>query len=170
MSLRTRAIVGSTLFLLVAPGTVSGLIPWLITRWRVPEWGAVIWLVAPISAALILTGGGFLIHAFGRFALDGLGTPSPLHPTERLVATGVYRWVRNPMYLSIQSVILGQALFFSEVRLVVYATVTMLGMVSFVHWYEEPLLLRRFGSEYRTYLESVPGWWPRRPRPATDLL
>jgi protein-S-isoprenylcysteine O-methyltransferase Ste14 len=165
MSPTTRAAVRSAVFLLLAPGTVAGLIPWWITRWRLPDWGAAIWVVAPLSALIIGTGIGFLVHAFARFAVQGLGTPSPLEPTERLVVSGVYRWVRNPMYLAIQAIILGQALLFVDIRMVVYSAVTALGMAAFVRWHEEPVLLERFGDEYREYKSRVPRWLPRRPDP-----
>ena len=162
MSTRTKAILGSALFLLIGPGTVSVLIPWWITRWQMPDQGPATWVLLP-ALILILVGSGFLIHAFGRFAVQGLGTPSPLDPTERLVHTGVYRWVRHPMYLAIQAIILGQALLFSDWRLVLYSAATCAAMFSFVRWHEEPVLAKRFGEEYQRYRETVPGWWPRRP-------
>src|SRR4051812_2172273 len=92
------AAFGSVLFLLVAPGVVGGLVPWLLTGWRSshPATAMVV-----LGAALIALGTGVLLHAFGRFVFEGRGTPAPTAPTERLVVGGVYRHVRNPMYLAV---------------------------------------------------------------------
>ncbi|TIP55616.1 methyltransferase, partial [Mesorhizobium sp.] len=72
------------------------------------------------------------LHAFARFALEGLGTPAPVAPTERLVVGGIYRHVRNPMYVAVLAIILGQALLFSSAALVAYAAIAAVAMVSFV--------------------------------------
>ncbi|MEO5920130.1 MAG: methyltransferase, partial [Pseudolysinimonas sp.] len=106
---RVRAWVGTIVFLFLAPGIVAGLIPWLITGWRVPEWGAWMWPVAIVSGALILGGLIVLLDAFVRFARAD-GTPAPPAPTAHLVVVGPYRFVRNPMYLAVLAIILGQAL------------------------------------------------------------
>ena len=80
---------------------------------------------------------------------------------------GLYRYVRNPMYLAVPAVILGQAAILGRSLLVAYALLFDVTVWSFVHWYEEPTLRRRFGAEYEEYLRAVPGWWPRRPRRPT---
>lgn len=102
-----------------------------------------------------------LVMAFGRFVIEGIGTPAPIVPTEHLVVGGLYRYVRNPMYLAVTAAIVGQALFFGQFSLVVYAFVVGLPMFAFATWVEEPMLLERFGAEYETYRRAVPGWWPR---------
>lgn len=102
-----------------------------------------------------------LLHAFARFALEGRGTPAPVAPTERLVVGGIYRHVRNPMYVAVLAIILGQALLFSSWALVAYATIAAIAMVSFVKFYEEPTLARRYGADYEAYRSAVPGWLPR---------
>ena len=81
--------------------------------------------------------------------------------TERLVVGGLYRCVRNPMYLAVGAVIVGQALLFGRAVLVAYAAVFAVLVVAFVRGYEEPTLARRYGAEYETYRRAVPGWWPR---------
>ena len=88
-------------------------------------------------------------------------TPSPVAPTESLVVGGLYRYVRNPMYLAVAAVILGQAAVLGRWLLVAYAALFGVTVWSFVHWYEEPSLRRRFGADYEEYLRTVPGWWPR---------
>jgi protein-S-isoprenylcysteine O-methyltransferase Ste14 len=161
---RYRAALQSVLFLLVAPGIVAGLIPWLITGWRGSVPGP--WQVAAQVLGWLLVAGGatVLLYAFFLFVVDGLGTPAPIAPTKSLVVTGAYRWVRNPMYLAVTSVIVGQVLLFGSWPLLAYAAVVVLAFVTFVHGYEEPTLRSQFGAEYETYLKTVPGWWPRRPR------
>jgi protein-S-isoprenylcysteine O-methyltransferase Ste14 len=102
-----------------------------------------------------------LISAFVRFVREGVGTPAPVAPTEQLVVGGLYRYVRNPMYLAVLSIIVGQGLLLGHASLFTYAGVVALAFVSFTRLYEEPTLRRQFGQEYETYRRAVPGWWPR---------
>ncbi|RWF69851.1 MAG: isoprenylcysteine carboxylmethyltransferase family protein [Mesorhizobium sp.] len=159
--MRTRqAIAGSALFFIAAPGMVAGLLPWLLTdRYRLP-WSTQPGLV-PVGWVLIVVAAALLLHAFARFAFEGLGTPAPVAPTEQLFVGGIYRHVRNPMYVAVLSIILGQALLFSSWALVAYATIAAIAMVWFVKFYEEPTLARRYGVGYEAYRRAVPGWLPR---------
>jgi len=109
----------------------------------------------------VLVGAAALLHAFGRFVLEGLGTPAPVAPPERLVVGGLYRNVRNPMYVAVLLAIVGQALVLVQPVLLVYAAVVGLAMASFVYGYEQPTLSARFGAEYEAYRRAVPAWWPR---------
>jgi protein-S-isoprenylcysteine O-methyltransferase Ste14 len=93
--------------------------------------------------------------------VEGVGTPAPVAPTERLVAGGLYRHVRNPMYLAVGAAIVGQALLLGQPVLLVYAAAFAVTVAAFVRWYEEPALRRRFGEEYEAYLRAVPAWRPR---------
>ncbi|WP_167137084.1 isoprenylcysteine carboxylmethyltransferase family protein [Diaminobutyricimonas sp. TR449] len=161
MRASTRAWTGSAIFLIVAPGVVAGLIPWLITRWDVADWGILNGFIAAAALILIIGGIWFLLHSFARFAGEGEGTPSPLSPTEHLVVGGVYRYVRNPMYLSVVAILLGQCLLFASWMLVVYTVVAIVAVVLFVRFYEEPTLARVYGAEYDRYRKNVPGWFPR---------
>jgi protein-S-isoprenylcysteine O-methyltransferase Ste14 len=111
---------------------------------------------------LIIAGIAVLLAAFTRFVLEGRGTPAPVAPTERLVIGGLYRFVRNPMYLAVGSTILGQALLLLRPILLGYAAVFFGAVAAFVHWYEEPTLARTYGAQYEAYRRAVPGWWPRR--------
>jgi protein-S-isoprenylcysteine O-methyltransferase Ste14 len=158
-SRRAIAAAGTALFLLAVPGVVAGLIPWLLTGWRMES--------APLAVriaggALVAGGVAFLLHAFARFAFEGIGTPAPVAPTERLVIGGVYRYVRNPMYLAVGAVITGQALLFGQWGLLIYAALFSAIVATFVVTYEEPTLERQFGAEYDAYRRAVPGWLPRR--------
>jgi protein-S-isoprenylcysteine O-methyltransferase Ste14 len=159
---RSTAAVGSALFFVLAPGVVVGLIPWLLTRWQAHEslpyyWGP----VRVIGMILLLAGLIVLVGAFARFVMEGLGTPAPVAAPERLVVGGVYRYVRNPMYVAILAAIVGQALILGRLALLLYATVVWLISAAFVRFYEEPTLARRFGADYEAYRRAVPAWWPR---------
>ena len=143
---------------MLAPGVVAGLIPWLLTGWEMDE-GPV--AVRITGGVLIALGVGFLLHAFARFVLEGLGTPAPVAPTERLVVGGVYRYVRNPMYLAVGATIIGQALLLGQFGLLAYAAAFWLVVFGFVRLYEEPTLSARFGPSYDAYRRAVPGWIPR---------
>jgi protein-S-isoprenylcysteine O-methyltransferase Ste14 len=155
---RLGAAVGSAIFLGVAPGVVAGLIPWWLTGWRVtPIWGP----LRLTGAVLTLVAASVLVSAFARFVIEGVGTPAPIAPTRKLVVGGLYRYVRNPMYIAVVTAIVGQALFFGQLGLLVYAALAGAVMGAFAHWVEEPALLGRFGDEYATYRQAVPGWWPR---------
>ncbi|TPI65439.1 isoprenylcysteine carboxylmethyltransferase family protein [Mesorhizobium sp. B3-1-3] len=154
------AIAGSALFLVVAPGVVAGLAPWLLTdRYRKPL--SALPGFVPAGSLLVVGAAAILLHAFAHFALEGLGTPAPVAPTEKLVVGGIYRHVRNPMYVAVLAIILGQALIFSSWAVLVYGLIAAAAMVSFVKVYEEPTLANRYGAEYETYRRAVPGWLPR---------
>jgi protein-S-isoprenylcysteine O-methyltransferase Ste14 len=155
---RLRAVAGSVAFLLIAPGVVAGLVPWLLTGWEAETWWAPLRLLGWL---LIGAGLAALLEAFARFALEGIGTPAPVAPTERLVVGGAYRYVRNPMYLAVGALIVGQALVLGNAGLFAYAVAFAVAVVAFVHGYEEPVLARRFGDEYEAYRRAVPAWRPR---------
>jgi protein-S-isoprenylcysteine O-methyltransferase Ste14 len=156
---RLKAAGGSLVFLLVAPGVVAGVVPWGLTDWRTET---EYWLPLRL-AGLIVLGSGIvvLVQAFLRFAIEGLGTPAPVAPTERLVVGGLYRHVRNPMYLAVATTIVGQAVWLGRPLLLVYAALFGVVVVVFVRAYEEPTLRRTYGDEYERYCDQVPAWWPR---------
>lgn len=161
---RTTAASGSALFFAVAPAVVAGAVPWSLTGWHSHGSLAHWWPVRLMGAALTFSGVLVLVTAFGRFVLEGVGTPAPVAPTERLVTGGLYRYVRNPMYVAVTAAIIGQALVLQRAVLLVYASVAWFTMAAFARWYEEPALARRFGAEYDAYRGSVRPWRPRRPR------
>jgi protein-S-isoprenylcysteine O-methyltransferase Ste14 len=155
---RPAAAAGSALFFAVAPGVVAGLIPFGVTGWEgSPWWGP----LRVVGLALVVAGGAVLVHAFSRFVVEGLGTPAPVAPTEHLVVGGLYRHVRNPMYVAVTAAILGQALLFGSVALVVYGGVVWAACATFVRVHEEPALSRRYGARYDAYRRAVPAWIPR---------
>ena len=158
---RRMAILGSVVFLFVAPGFVAGVVPFWLTRWRfqLPLLG--LGVLRVIGVALIMLGAAIVLDSFGRFAFQGLGTPAPVLPTKHLVATGLYRYVRNPMYVGVTSAILGQGLLFGDADTLVYGALVWLAFHVFVFFYEEPTLRGTFGEEYETFCRNVPRWIPR---------
>jgi protein-S-isoprenylcysteine O-methyltransferase Ste14 len=158
---RPTAALGSALFFVLAPGVVVGLIPWLLTRWQAGE-PLPYWMpLRLIGAVLLIAGLIALLSAFVRFVVEGLGTPAPVAAPERLVVGGVYRHVRNPMYVAVLAAIVGQALLLGRLVLLLYAAGAWLVVAAFVRFYEEPTLTRRFGADYEAYRRAVPAWWPR---------
>jgi protein-S-isoprenylcysteine O-methyltransferase Ste14 len=166
---RPAAAAGSALFFAAAPGVVAGLVPWWLTGWRV-RGPLAHWAPARLAGLILLVLGAIvLVRAFARFAVEGRGTPAPVAPTERLVIGGLYRHVRNPMYLAVVAAIAGQGLALGQPGLLAYAAAVWVTVASFVRWYEEPALARQFGEQYEAYRRAVPAWRPRirpwRPQP-----
>ena len=156
---RATAAIGSAAFFIAAPCTVAGVVPWLITDWEVHD----VWLaVRVVGVALIAAGAIALIYSFSRFVTEGIGTPAPVAPTDQLVVGGLYRYVRNPMYVAVAATIIGQALALGQPVLLVYVGAFMLVVYAFVRFYEEPVLARRYGERYEAYTRAVPAWRPRR--------
>ena len=155
---RPAAAIGSILFFFLAPGTVAGLIPWWISGWDTR--GSHPALIA-VGATWIVVGLTALIRCFARFATDGQGTPAPVAPTKTLVITGLYRRVRNPMYVAVTAIILGQALVFASPTLAAYGAVIWLAFHIFIVMYEEPTLRVTYGDQYAAYCAAAPRWIPR---------
>lgn len=155
---RTTALLGSALFLVLAPGTVAGLVPWLIVRWPAPVPNVAL---ATLGGLVIALGAVLLVDCFARFATQGRGTPAPVAPTQRLIVTGAYRRVRNPMYVAVVSLIMGQAALFASLPLLVYGVLMWAGFHAFVLGYEEPTLRRQFPRDYAAFTAAVPRWIPR---------
>jgi protein-S-isoprenylcysteine O-methyltransferase Ste14 len=153
------AAAGSAAFFALAPGVTAGLVPWGLTGWEARHSWPVLRV---LGAALIAAGLLVLVQAFVRFVVEGVGTPAPVAPTAHLVVGGLYRHVRNPMYMAVAATIVGQALVLGRPALLLYAAAFVAVTAAFARWYEEPALRRRFGAEYEAYRRAVPGWWPRR--------
>lgn len=115
------------------------------------------------GATIALAGAGLAVWCAFTFAVLGRGTPLPFDPPQRLVITGPYRWVRNPMAIGAGSALVGAALFYESLSLLLIAGLFMLGVHAFVVLYEEPTLRRMFGSEYAAYCAAVDRWLPHRP-------
>ena len=156
-----RALLGSLAFFVLAPGTVAGVVPYWLTRWRVEP--PFLGLASLRVAGALFVGAGLasVVESFLRFALVGIGTPAPVAPTRHLVVSGQYRHVRNPMYVAVVAMIVGQVLILGSATLVQYAVGVWLAFHAFVLGYEESTLATRFGASYAEYRRHVRRWWPR---------
>lgn len=140
------------------PGILAVYFPLAITRWRVPQ---------PLSAlqwcgvALIVAATPVLLESVIRFVRDGRGTLAPMVPTDALVVNGLYRYVRNPMYVAVLTAVLGQAMFFKNSGLLIYLAILFCGFHLFITAYEEPTLRKKYGASYETFCNTVPRWLPR---------
>ncbi len=150
-------------FVLLLPGSLGYALPiWLGSASGSPP-GALRWLgLVPLAA-----GTAALLWCVRDFAVRGRGTLAPVDPPRELVSVGLYRWVRNPMYVGVLTTLLGHALWFGSPSLLLYAALVASGFHLFVVLYEEPVLGRRFGEPYRRYCGAVPRWIPRRPGPGS---
>jgi protein-S-isoprenylcysteine O-methyltransferase Ste14 len=161
MKNRATALLGTFVFFWIAPATVAGWVPWYIMRWQMRpplfDGNASRWL----GVAIVAAGLAIVVECFVRFAIKGIGTPAPVAPTKHLVVSGLYRHVRNPMYVGVVASIFGQALYFGSVALFQYSAALWAGFFAFVLLYEEPALTRQFGAEYHAYRAHVPRWLPR---------
>ena len=155
------AVLVSALFFVIAPLVLAGFIPWSVTQWEFRPAFFGIDLTRILGGILILIGVPGLLDSFARFALEGLGTPAPIGPPQELVVTGLYRYVRNPMYVALVAVIFGQALLFGEPSLLWYGALLWLFFHVVVVLYEEPTLKQTFGTEYESFRTHVPRWIPR---------
>jgi protein-S-isoprenylcysteine O-methyltransferase Ste14 len=161
MARRVWALIGSAIFLVVAPGFIAGLAPYWIAGWRIGPPFLGIQAMRWLGGALIVLGGIGLLECFARFALQGLGTPAPIAPPLHLVVKGSYRFVRNPMYVAVTALIVGQALLLGSAALIAYAALIAASFHLFVVLYEEPTLRGSFGVEYQAFCKAVPRWLPR---------
>jgi protein-S-isoprenylcysteine O-methyltransferase Ste14 len=153
-----KGIAAATIFL----GFWLWYVPfrWMGVETRVlPSWWQLL-----IGCTLLCLGAIVALSCVFRFAQTGRGTPAPIDPPRRLVHRGPYRWVRNPMYLGFASLLLGEAVLFGSLAILVLWAVLMAVLHAFVIWYEEPALERKFGEEYRAYRQHVNRWLPSRPK------
>ena len=156
---RTGAALGSFLFAVGQPGVMGLLVPfWLSDGWQ--SLGAPLALQI-VGWALLAAGIAVLAHTVIRFVVEGRGTPFPAAPTEHLVVGGLYRYVRNPMYLAVIAIVVGQAAILGRPLLLAYAAILWLIVASFVRFYEEPTLASRYGEQYAAYRRAVRAWLPR---------
>lgn len=151
-------ILKTIVFTILVPGSVLVLIPsWMLGGFPKPAPGPLTWL----GILIIVLGAAIYFRCAWEFAVRGLGTPAPIAPTKFLVTTALHSYVRNPMYIGVFGVILGQAATFRSLRLLAYAAFFCVPVQLFVIFYEEPTLRRQFGESYEEYRRSVPRWIPR---------
>ena len=148
---RFWAALGSLLFFVIAPGTIVGLVPWSIAGWRLRPAFFGFEALRLAGAALVLLGLIVLVEFFARFVWKGFGTPAPIAPPTKLVMTGFYRRVRNPIYVGLVTIVFGEALILGDDRLVVYAAILWLLFHFWVLVIEEPTLERSFGDDFANF-------------------
>lgn len=167
-TLAAMIALGAALFTLVVPGTLTIAVPLLIIANRSDLPVAAPWF-HHLGWMPVALGGILVLRCVRDFVVVGHGTPAPVAPPTALVAAGPYRWTRNPMYVGVVGVLLGEALAMWSVPLLIHALCTWTVMHLFVLLYEEPALTRRFGDSYLTYRRLVPRWigLPRRVPPVS---
>lgn len=155
-------VLKSLLFLLLVPGVLLGLIPYWISETDVSiiDTGFLRYLAIP----LWLIGAGIMVRCFRDFSIEGHGTPAPIDPPHNLIANGLYRYVRNPMYVAGLIALAGWILWSPSLSMIITGLLFFTATHFFVRFYEEPTLKRKFGAVYEEYLTSVPRWIPRRPK------
>jgi protein-S-isoprenylcysteine O-methyltransferase Ste14 len=153
----------NVVFTVFVPGTVGGYLPYAIgSRAAVGGGGGPLDAGRLLVAApLFLVGAAIYFWCLWHFAVTGRGTPAPIDPPTRLVVRGLYRRVRNPMYVGVLLVVAGWALYYRSIRVIEYAVALAVLFHVFVVFVEEPLLRRRFGAAYDDYTRTVGRWVPR---------
>jgi protein-S-isoprenylcysteine O-methyltransferase Ste14 len=157
--------MSSRLFALLRSAVVATLFValwiWFIPRWiahgaLAPQWNA-------LAIALMIAGGAIMLRCVWDFAWTGRGTPAPFDPPRRLVVAGLYRYVRNPMYVGMGLFLAGEALALPDIRrdLFVLIAIAWALVTLFIIFYEEPTLRRLFGDDYERYCRQVRRWLPR---------
>ena len=154
------ALLGTVVFVAMVPGTVVLLVPWWLSGGQVA--GTRLGII--VGVAMIVAALPLFVSFCSRFVWEGRGTPAPIAPTQHLVVGGPYRWVRNPGYVAVTTILVGEGLVFGSPSVLLYALLVALAFHVFVLLYEEPTLRSTFGAEYEAYCRRVPRWLPRPPR------
>jgi protein-S-isoprenylcysteine O-methyltransferase Ste14 len=150
--------IKSLLFLILAPGILGGVLPLTVLQGGPRlQTGLASYLAYPVW----MMGISILLWCFWDFAHKGMGTPMPIDPPKKLIVSGLYQYVRNPMYVGVFLVIIGHFLWFGYWGLLIYAFIFLIPVHLFVTLYEEPHLKKTFGESYEQYLQRVPRWIPR---------
>jgi protein-S-isoprenylcysteine O-methyltransferase Ste14 len=146
------------LFVILVPGTVAGYLPYFILRKSGDLSCPSMSVQTLLAAILCLPGICILANCIWEFAAYGRGTPAPFDPPKLLVARGIYRYTRNPMYSGVLLILLSETLLFASRALLIYVVAVFAGFHLYVLLFEEPRLRKRFGESYREYCHAVPRW------------
>jgi protein-S-isoprenylcysteine O-methyltransferase Ste14 len=154
-------LLKTIIFSFLVPGTVTILVPyWLLSSSAAPP-PMQLGVFRYFGALPVLIGVAIYCWCAWDFTFAGKGTPAPIDPPKELVARGLYRYLRNPMYVGILAILLGESVLFASLRLLAYTAFAFAFYFLIVVLYEEPTLRRKFGESYRQYCRSVPRWIPR---------
>ena len=156
-----RQTIETIVAAILVPGIADGYIPYLILAHTGRRWPAHSGVLEALAVALAVLGAAAMIWVAVAFVRRGKGTPIPLDPPKEFVAQGLYRHVRNPMYVGALSVLAGEALFFRSWWILLYGAGLWTVLHVFAVLIEEPQLERRFGETYRRYKTTTPRWLPR---------
>ena len=153
-------LIKTLIHTILAHGILTVLVPrWLLFS-PIGVYRFDIGIFRLVGVAPILLGASIYLWCAWDFTFAGKGTPAPIDPPKQLVVRGLYRYVRNPMYVGVGSVLIGEAVLFQSLALAAYVAAVLLVFSLFVVFYEEPALTRKFGESYRRYREAVPRWIP----------
>ena len=155
-------VIKTIIFLIIAPGSVTILFPYLLLSSKFELFFSNPGILRFLGLFPIIIGATIVIWCFWDFIFTGRGTPAPIDPPKKLVVKGLYRFVRNPMYLGVAFILFGEVLLFESMALLLYVILVLLVFHLFVICYEEPVLKRKFGDSYKEYFNSVPRWIPDR--------
>jgi len=158
-SLRRNVVVSVLFVLFGGPGIILFFLPLWITHFHIPAWESR-WQML-LSAILIAIGLVPALESVSRFIFVGRGTLIPVVPTDRLVVSGFYRYVRNPMYVGVMLALAGESILFWNMGILIEALLAFIGFNLFIRLHEEPSLIRRHADEYLRYKKNVPRWLPR---------
>jgi protein-S-isoprenylcysteine O-methyltransferase Ste14 len=158
------------LFTVIAPGTLTVIIPYWLSSTNIGNEKIDLGALRILGGAPLLMGIAVYLRCVTDFIVKGRGTPAPYDPPKHLVMNGLYRFVRNPMYIGIVLILLGEAVFFERGILFALAAIVFFGFHLRVLYYEEPALRRSFGESYARYCAAAPRWLPRRPHGPQALI
>lgn len=153
-------LLRSIFFTFLLPGTVTVVIPYQIISTRGAGDFSVYQPLRYLGVPFIVTGAAGLLWCIWQFFAEGRGTLAPVDPPKHLVVRGLYRYVRNPMYVSVITILIGEAIFFLSAGVLIEAGIFMALAHLFVAFYEEPALRRQFGDGYERYARTVGRWIP----------
>ena len=159
-----KNVLLTVLATILVPGLAVAAVPYWILQLTRPESAPQEGVMGGILTALALLGAGMVVWVSVTFVTKGKGTPIPIQPPRAFIAEGLYRFVRNPMYLGVLLILFAEAIFFHSAWILLYAAMLGLALHSFAILLEEPQLERRFGDAYRDYRAQTPRWLPRRPK------
>jgi protein-S-isoprenylcysteine O-methyltransferase Ste14 len=156
---RVSLALRNLFFTVLQPGIVAGAIPWFITKKDIGDSLPNAFLFRHyVGIVIFLVGLVIMFHCIIRFAIEGFGTLSPADPTKRLVISGLYKFSRNPMYVGVMMILIGEVIFSLSVSLLIYSIGIFILFNLFIVYREEPRLRRDFGKEYDEYITKVRRW------------
>ena len=158
-------IIRHALSIALLPFTVAVVVPlWIARRYAIalsPDVSLAHRPLQLLGLVVLAIGGALFVSSLRRFHGEGHGTLAPWDPPRQMVVRGPYRYVRNPIYVAVVAIILGQAILFGDWRLAIYGGFMWLAFHAFVLAYEEPVLAQTFGAQYEEFRANVPRWIPR---------